>query len=318
MANLPQDRITPDKPPFTYVGVDCFGPFLVRRGRSKAKRYGVVFTCLTMHAIHIEVVHSLDTDAFLNSMRRFIARRGKPEQMRSDNGGNFVRGEMELRSAIDGWNQGIISEFLLQRNIQWIFNPPAGSHHGGVWERCIRTIRKVMNALLKEQVLDDEGLATLMCEVESIVNGRPLTKVSDDPRDLEALTPNHLLLLRSGPTLSPGVFRKEDHYSRRRWRQVQYLSDVFWRRWLKEYIPSLQERQKWSRSTSNFEIGDVVLVVDENSPRNSWPLGRILEVKPNKGDGLVRRVTLRTKTAVLERPIDKIVLLEAPRLHEIS
>ena len=133
MANLPQDRITPDKPPFTYVGVDCFGLFLVRRGRSKAKRYGVVFTCLTMRAIHIEVVHSLDTDAFLNSMRRFVARRGKPEQMRSDNGGNFVRVEKELRSAIDGWNQGIISEFLLQRNIQWIFNPPAGSRHGGAF-----------------------------------------------------------------------------------------------------------------------------------------------------------------------------------------
>ena len=318
MADLPLDRVTPNKPPFTYVGVDCFGPFLVRRGRSQAKRYGVVFTCLTVRAIHIEVVHSLDTDSFVNCMRRFIARRGQPEQIRSDNGGNFVRGEKELRNAIDGWNQEVIAEFLLQRNIQWIFNPPAGSHHGGVWERCIRTIRKVMNALLREQVLDDEGLATLMCEVESIVNGRPLTKVSDDPRDLEALTPNHLLLLRSGTTLPPGVFGKEDVYSRRRWRQVQYLSDVFWRRWLKEYLPSLQERQKWARSTANFEVGDVVLVVDENSPRNSWPLGRIQEVKPNKGDGLVRRVVLKTKTSVLERPINKIVLLEAPRLHKSS
>ena len=318
MANLPQDRVTPNKPPFTYVGVDCFGPFLVRRGRSQAKRYGVIFTCLTIRAIHIEVVHSLDTDSFVNCMRRFIARRGQPEQIRSDNGGNFVRGEKELRNAIDGWNQEVIAEFLLQRSVQWIFNPPAGSHHGGVWERCIRTIRKVMSALLKEQVLDDEGLATLMCEVESIVNGRPLTKVSDDPRDLEALTPNHLLLLRSGATLPPGVFRKEDVYSRRRWRQVQYLSDVFWRRWLREYLPSLQERQKWTRPTVNFEVGDVVLVVDENSPRNSWPLGRIQEVKPNKGDGLVRRVALKTKTSVLERPINKIVLLEAPRLHEGS
>ena len=276
----------------------------------------MVFTCLTMRAIHIEVAHSLDTDSFINSMRRFIARRGKPELVRSDNGGNFVRGEKELRTAIDGWNQEAISEFLLQSSVQWNFNPPAGSHHGGVWECCIRTIQKVMNALLKEQILDDEGLATLMCEVESIVNGRPLTKVSDDPRDLEALTPNQLLLLRSGPTLPPGVFRKEDVYSRRRWRQVQYLSDVFWRRWLKEYLPSLQERQKWQRSTSNFDVGDIVLVVDEKSPRNSWPLGRILEVKPNKGDGLVRRATLQTKTSVLERPIDKIVLLEAPRLHE--
>ena len=226
MANLPQGRVTPDKPPFSYVGVGCFGPFLVRRGRSQAKRYDVIFTCLTVRAIHIEVAHSLDTDSFVNSLRRFIARRGQPEQMRSDNGGNFVRGEKELRNAVDGWNHKVIAELLLQRNIQWIFNPPAGSHHGGVWERCIRTIRKVMNALLKEQVLTDEGLATLMCEVESIVNGRPLTKVSDDPRDLEALTPSHLLLLRSGATLPPGTFKREDLYSRRRWRQVQYLSDV--------------------------------------------------------------------------------------------
>ena len=116
MANLPQERITPDKPPFTYVGVDCFGPFLVRRGRSQVKTYGVVFTCLTVRAIHIAVVHSLDTDSFLNSIHRFIARRGKPEEMRSDNGGNFVRGVKELRSAIDGWNQEVISESLLQRN----------------------------------------------------------------------------------------------------------------------------------------------------------------------------------------------------------
>ena len=318
MANLPQDRVTPNKPLFTYVGVVCFGPFLVQRGRSQAKRYRVIFTCLTIRAIHIEVVHSLDTDSFVNCMCRFIARRGQPEQIRSDNGGNFVRGEKELRNAIDGWNQEVIAEFLLQRNVQWIFNPPAGSHHGGVWERCIHTIRKVMSALLKEQFLDDEGLTTLMCEVESIVNGRPLTKVSDDPRDLEALTPNHLLLLRSGTTLPPGVFRKEDVYSRRRWQQVQYLSDVFWRRWLREYLPSLQERQTWTRPTVNFEVGDLVLVVDENSPRNSWPLGRIQEVKPNKGDGLVRRVALKTKTSVLERPINKIVLLEAPRLHEGS
>ena len=115
---------------------------MVKRGRSETKRYGVLFTCLTIHAIHIEVVHSLDTDSFINSMCRFIARRGQPEQMRSDNGGNFVRGEKELRSAISAWNQSLIEEFLLQCNIEWIFNPPAGSHHGGVWERCIRTVQK--------------------------------------------------------------------------------------------------------------------------------------------------------------------------------
>ena len=128
------------------------------------------------------------------------------------------------------------------------------------------------------------------------------------------------LPLKKAPRIEPitGVFRKEDGYTRRRWRQVQYLSDVFWCRWLKEYLPSLQERQKWTRSTVNFEVGDVILVVDENSPRNLWPFGRIQEVKPKKGDGLVRRVALKTKTSVLERPINKIVLLEASRLHDGS
>ncbi|XP_028402118.1 uncharacterized protein LOC114525108 [Dendronephthya gigantea] len=109
--------------------------------------------------------------------------------MRSDNGGNFVKGEKELRQEIEKWNQNQIHDFLVQRSIKWTFIPPAGSHHGGVWERCIRTVGKVMRAITKEQLLDDEGLNTLMCEVEAIVNGRPLTKLSDDPNDLRPLTP---------------------------------------------------------------------------------------------------------------------------------
>lgn len=99
-----------------------------------------------------------------------------------------------------------------------------------------------MKALLQDQLLDDEGLFTLLCKVESIINGRPISKVSDDPRDPEVLTPNHLLLLRSGPTLPPGVFVKDNRFSRCRWRHVQYLADVFWRRWVHEYLLALQER----------------------------------------------------------------------------
>lgn len=231
--------------------------------------------------------------------------------MRSDNGGNFVAGEKELRDAVNGWNQEAIHASLLKSNVKWIFNPPAGSHFGGVWERCIRTVRKVLNALLKQQTLDDEGLQTLLCEVESIVNGRPITKVSDDPKDLQALTPSHLLLLRSGPTLPPGVFVKEHLYARKRWRQVQYMADLFWSRWTKEYLPTLQKKQKWLTPRRNFAVGDVVLVVDNTKHRNSWPLGRIVAAYLNQKDGLVRSVTVKTSTSVLDRPIDKLVLLEA-------
>ena len=203
IADLPEDRVTPSKPPFTHTGVDCSGPFEVRRGRTKVKRYGVIFTCLALRAVHIEGANSLDTESFINALQRFISRRGQPEEMRSDNRGNFVRGEKELRDAVNSWNQPQIHDYLLQCNTKWTFNPPAGSHHGGVWERCIRTVRKVLRAITKEQVLDDESLTTVMCEVEAIVNGRPITKVSDDPRDLEPLTPRLLQQTPLAPSTVP-------------------------------------------------------------------------------------------------------------------
>lgn len=287
MASLPEDRVNPSEPLFSYVGVDCFGLLDVCRCRSTVKRYGVIFTCLSSRTIHIEAVHSLDMDSFIEALRRFIARRGQLLLMRSDNSGNFVKAERELRVAVRDWNQDKIHDFLLAKNIKWLFNPPAGSHHGGVWECCIRTVRKVMKALMKEQPLNDEVLLTMMCEVEAIINGWPITKVSDDPKDPEPLTPNHLLLLRSGPTLPPSRFGKEDSYSCRRWKQVQYLVDIFWRRWIREYLPTLQERKKWSNIDRNFAVDDVVLVLDESVPRSSWPLGRIIEVYQNKRDGMV-------------------------------
>lgn len=104
MADLPQDRVFPDELPFTRVGVDFFGPFEVKRGRAAVKRYGVIFTCLAVRAVHLEVASSLDTDSFVNALRRLIARRGQVSELRSDNGTNFVGAERELREAIGKWN----------------------------------------------------------------------------------------------------------------------------------------------------------------------------------------------------------------------
>ncbi|XP_074645898.1 uncharacterized protein LOC141902157 [Tubulanus polymorphus] len=297
MSDLPPDRVSPDKPPFSFVGLDYFGPFLVKRGRS-------------LHSLNsLEVCHSLDTDSFISGLRRFIARRGQPEKIRSDNGTNLVGGQRELKDAIDNWNQDKIQEFFLQKEIELEFNPPAASNMRGFWERLIRSVRSVLCAITKEQVLDDESLLTLMCEVEAIVNGRPLTSVSDDPTDLEPLTPNHLLILRSGPTLPPGSFSQRDSYVRRRWRQVQYLADVFWRRWVREYLPLLQKRQKWFNPQRNFVEGDIVLVKDDQSHRSSWPLGRVIETYAGS-DSLIRSVKLKTKSTKLVRPVNKCVFLE--------
>ena len=231
MANLPHPRVAPDQPPFTCAGIDYFGPFVVREKRSLVKRYGAIFAFWALRAVHLEISHTLDKDSFILALRRFIGRSGKVKEIRSDNAKNFMAAEKALRIMISGWNQAKIHDTLLQKGIKWVFNPPAASHHGGVWQRLIRSTHKILGALTKEQVLDDECLQTLLCEAESIINGTPLTKFSDNPNDLEPIMPNHLRLLRQNDSLPLGLFEKNNTYSRRRWRQVQYLANVFWGRW---------------------------------------------------------------------------------------
>jgi hypothetical protein len=172
-------------------------------------------------------------------------------------------------------------------------------------------MRKITKSVLKEQavMLNEEGLHTLLCEIEAVLNGCPITMASDDPLDLEAPTPNHLLLLRCKPNWPPGLFSKDDVYAKRRWRHVQYLANLFWHRWVKEYLPQLQEQQKWLFPKRNLQIDDVVIIVDEASPRNSWSLAKVVETFPDRR-GFVRKARVRTRTGnVLERPTTKLCLM---------
>ncbi len=306
MADLPEYRVTPDEPPFTSVGLDFFGPFEVTRGRTSVKRYAVIFTCLSIRVVHLEMAFSLDTTSCINAIRRFIARRGPVKLFVSDNGTNFQAAHKEFQKEIENVDFDKVQE---AHQIEWQFNPPSGSHFGGVWERLIRNARKVMYSLRKENTfrLDDEGLQTLLCEVEAILNGRPITQVSEDHDDPEPLTPNHLLLLRSGEKRCSDNFDPLDAYARRRWRHIQYLANTFWKRWLKEYLPILQKRQKWLQPKRNVQVGDVVTLV-ENTPRNAWSMGKVLSVH-HHNKGLVRKVMVRTRGLTLQRPVDKLILL---------
>ncbi|XP_060577620.1 uncharacterized protein LOC132734785 [Ruditapes philippinarum] len=282
MAPLLEQQITPDKPPFSFVGIDYIGPLNVKQGRSIVK----------------------------SAFQRFANRRGKPENVYSDNGTNLVGGEREMRTSIREWNLVNISRYMTQREIEWSFNPPYASHRGGAWERLIRSARAILKALSTEQLLNDEKLITLMTEAEKIMNDRPITQVSNDPRDLPSLTPNMLLLMKENSSVPPGVFRKEDQYAKRWWRQVQYMADVFWRRWTREYLPSLQCRQKWQKSTRDVVEGDLVLVADENMPRGQWPLGKVMKVIKSR-DGHVRSCVVRARGSELVKPVTKLCLLEA-------
>jgi len=308
MADLPTARLQIDKPPFSHVGVDYFGPIMVSQGRSQVKRYGCIFTCLTIRSVHIEISHNLTTDSFLNALRRFIARRGKPEHIVSDNGTNLVGASKVLRTALREWNQSQINNYLQQQEIQWTFNPPAASHMGGSWERLIRSVRRILSALFTSQSISDEILLTVMAEVESIINSRPLVPVTFEPGTEEPLTPNHLLLFRSNHNLPPGLFDKRDCYARRRWAQTQYLTNQFWLRWVREFLPHIIHMQKWFCKKRNFEKDDIVLVVDETQPRSRWALGRIIDTYSDS-KGLVRSVLVKSQNTLLKRPITKLCLI---------
>ena len=239
MSDLPEDRLEPS-PPFTYCAVDHFGPFIIKDGRKELKRYGVLFTCMASRAVHIETANSLETDAFINALRRFICRRGPIRQLRSDQGTNFVGARTELAQALAKMDQEKIRTKLLEEQCDWIsykMNVPAASHMGGIWERQIRSARNVLSSLLQKngKQLDDESLRTLMCEAEAIVNSCPLT-VSQlaDPDSLSPLTPNHLLTMKTKVVLAPlGAFQPADVYCKKRWRRVTHLANEFWTRWRK-------------------------------------------------------------------------------------
>ena len=286
---------------------------MVKDGRKEVKRYGVLFTCLSSRAVHLEVATSLETDTFLNVLRRFIARRGQIRTLKSDNGTNCVGAEKELRVSLSEMNQDTIESNLRRKSIDWSFNPPTASHMGGVWEKMIKAVRKVLTGLLSEHGTrpDTDSFHTLLCEIEAIINSRPITSLSDDPDDLEPLTPNHILTGRSVVTAPPpGVFQRDDIYMRRRWRRVQHLANLFWSRWRNEYLLLQQNRQKWVKPRRNMMKGDVVLIKDDTAPRCDWSLG-LIEDTESDGSGDVRAVSVRTKASRLRRPVHKLILLLA-------
>lgn len=271
------------------------------------------------------MLDDMSTDCFIKALRCFIAIRGAVRQIKSDQGSNFVGAKNELKAALKEVDTDKLATFLAEKQCDFIMNAPHSSHVGGVWERQIRTVRNILKStlLLSSGRVDDSSLRAFFYEAMAIVNSRPLTIDNlNDPNSLEPLTPNHLLTMKSTAALPPpGKFIKEDMYARKRWRHVQYLAEQFWSRWRKEYVANIAIRQRWHTPKRNLQIGDIVLMRDDDLPRNEWRLGRISETMADK-DGLVRRVKLclgdqklgdkgqrLNKQSVMERPVQKLVLL---------
>ena len=333
MADLPNDRISGFSV-FTHTGVDVFGPWLVREGRKELKRYGILFTCMSCRAVHLETLNSMNTDSFINALRRFIAIHGPVKVLRSDCGTNFVGANNQLKKEYQNMNFDKIKSYLLSRSCDLItfkMNVPHASHFGGSWERQIRSVRRVLTVVLSQNStrLNDEGLRTFMCEVAAIVNSRPLTvETLSDVNSPAPLTPNNLLTMKAEVVLPPpGNFEKQDLFCLRLWKRVQYLSNQFYNLYRKEVLSNLQSRSKWVKPQRNLKVGDIVLLKDENTPRCEWLTSVVTEVFVSE-DNKVRSATVRLTSCLdnsgkrlgqatfLSRPISKLVLLLESQVPE--
>ena len=241
MSDLHKERLAYQYPPFTNTGVDYFGPFYVTVRRTTEKRWGFLFTCLTTRAVHVEIVTSMDTSSCVMGVELFVSRRGTPAMIWSDNGTNFIGAEKELRESIEKWNVVNIAAELAHKGIKWSFNPPSAPHKGGIWERLVRSFKRVLYTTLGTRRLTDEVLHTTLCLVKNALNSRPLTPVSADPCDLNALTPNHFLLGEHSADI-PSVVGNNGFDHRKRYARAQSNANAIWSRWIKEYVPTLNRR----------------------------------------------------------------------------
>ena len=321
MADLPPDRLH-QTAPFEKVGMDVFGPYVIHDGRSTRrttatkKIWVLLFTCLFSRAVHLECLSSLDTPTFMMAFRRFVAIRGKCSLIRSDHGTNFMGAKNLVENGVD---VSQLKDGIEGAGCVWELVPPYASHFAGVWERKVGSVKRILNAAIfqaKNTSLSRDEFATLLQEAGSIVNHTPLGEVACDPNEPLPVSPATLLTLREGADISrQDTYTEEDllSYGKKRYRRVQYLADQFWVRWKRDYLSSLQERNKWKFPSRNMVEKDVVLV-RENSHRNEWPLAVVERVLPSS-DGMVRKVFLRLKPTesgvvrIVERSVHDLVLL---------
>ena len=207
MAPLPRIRTRLTCRAFDQTAVDYAGPFLTVQGRGKQrqKRWLCLFTCLATRAVHLELAWGLDTDSFVNAFARFTSRRGVPKEMVSDNITNFVGAVNELKTLVNQLDKGKIQQTTVGGKIKWSFNPPGGPHFGGVHEVMIKAAKKAIYAVIKDSNVTDEDLITIFSGVEEMLNSRPLTYQTGDPRDDVPLTPNNFLYGQVGEIFAPEV-----------------------------------------------------------------------------------------------------------------
>ena len=315
MGNLPASRIH-ESFPFNITGVDFGGPFVIKDGTGRTTRtkkvYIAVFVCFATKAVHVELVNQLTTVDFIATLKRFFSRRGQSQEIHSDNATNFRGADAESAKLVEQFNsqqsRTDVSNFCATRGTKWKFIPPRSPHFGGLWEAAVKSVKFHMRRVIGSTTLTFEELNTLVIQIEGLLNSRPLMELSSDPNDLEPLTPAHFLIGRTLTEMpEPNV---TDIMENRlgRWQRIQSMYQGFWKRWSEEYLSTLQRRDKWNGPPTTFRLDQIVLLKEDNVPPLHWKLGRLVKLHFGR-DSLVRVVSIKTKTGIIDRAVTKICVL---------
>lgn len=318
VGQLPKPRTIPNRA-FTVVGVDYCGPVYLKPAHRRAaprKAFIAVFVCFASKAVHLELVCDLSTEAFLAALRRFIAHHGMPAEIHSDNGTNFQGANntlSELHRLLEAkkTREAIHNECALHR-IQWSFIPPRAPSFGGLWEAAVKTAKTSLVKTLGKCQLSFEDYATILTQIQANMNSRPLTSQSNDPTELDVLTPGHFLIGTSLLSLPEPDYTNVPTNRLNHYQQLQKLIQQHWDRWRREYLTELNRQHQKCTSPADINVGQIVYVQEDGKSSIHWPLARIQQVHPG-ADGVVRVVTLRTVSGSYKRPVSRIFPLPADR-----
>ncbi|XP_062715774.1 uncharacterized protein LOC134291696 [Aedes albopictus] len=314
MADLPPERVTPC-PPFQRVGVDYCGPFQVtyphRRSRP-VKIFVAVYICLVTMAVHLELAADLSAQGFIATLKRFSSRRGKPELIMCDNGRNFVGARRQLdelrRLFINQQFQSNVVRQANEEQIEFRFIPARSPNFGGLWESAVKSFKLLFKRTIGTRTLLYDEMATILTQAEAVLNSRPLTPLSNDPDDFEALTPGHFLIQRPLTAIPEPDLDGIPENRLSAFQKAQRYTQQLWKNWSKLYLSDLHNRTKWTVRRNNIAVGTMVVLKDEERPPLKWQLGRVTDVHAGE-DMNVRVVTVKTKDGSYRRAVSRICVL---------
>ncbi len=317
MAELPEFRVS-EEAPFSYTGVDYAGPLILN---DQQKAYVCLFTCASTRAVHLELTPDLTVKSFLEAFRRFSSRRGLPCKLISDNAKTFKRGSTDIGKIVTAPRT---QNFLTNHQVSWEFIIEKAPWWGGFWERMVQLLKRSLKKAIGRSSLNFEELRTLVVEIESTINNRPITYVYDDQNGVSyALSPSDMIYGRRIPPTSNDshcdIVSTYNTLTKRVKHHFRLLTN-FTNSWKREYLLSLREfnlRQRASKTSDlNPAVGDIIILKDEKSARCYWKLAKVVELF-NGRDGLCRAANIQVlstagakKPTLVRRPIQQLVPIE--------